>query len=454
MKLFFSFSGSKKIKFWIAVLLINLGNHEKVLAKTIKLETGLLSSDPKLATHQIQSKIDSLSTLGGGFLHFPVQKITIGTLVLKSGVKLFLPQGCVLQGDTLPELFPDMAPKQIWFKGKENHHNRAIIYAEGQTNIGISGKGTLDGQGEKVYSRFLEGKIPFRWMNILFTQCQNVSVSGIKLINSPSWMQFYQGCKNLKISDIRVSNFGAKNNDGLDLESCQHVKIENAVIHSDDDALVFKSMSEGEMKNVSVRHCLLSSNCNALKTGTESECRISNLRFAYIQIIRPIRPSPIYKRQTGLAGIALTMVDGGTLEKVSFRNISISGYKVPLFLRQGKRNRTHLEAEVAGKSAVIENVAFRKLNLQLISDIPNHFTAVDSGSVRDLSFSKIQISLQIEDSLTLGPSRLPFEDKPKAYPEATMFGKHLPEQIFFFKNVKAYAGLMRRNRSFSYQKEK
>jgi polygalacturonase len=404
-------------------------------------EVTKISNQSPENTRFIQSKIDSCSLSGGGKVILPRGKLVCGTLVLKNGVRLFLPKNCILIGDTNPDLFPDMAPKTAWYKGKENHHNRALIYAEGQKNIGLEGKGIIDGQGSLVYSKFVKGKIPFRWMNILFTQCEKVRISGLTLTNSPSWMQFYQGCRDLKIREIKVINFGSKNNDGLDLEACQNVLIEKSIIHSDDDALVLKSLSPGKMKGIRICNCLLSSNCNALKTGTESENEISDIRISDLVISRPVQASPIYKRKTGLAGIALTMVDGGRLKNVSFRNIQLSGYKVPIFIRQGKRNRTHLAAEEQGRKSKISHISFKNLNISYLSDFPIHFTAVDSVGIVEISFSKTEICMAPEDSLLLGENRLPFEEKPKAYPEATMFGNRLPRALFFLKYVSHISGL-------------
>jgi polygalacturonase len=395
----------------------------------------VLPKNPKEATAFIQSEIDNCSQNGGGKVTLPASRFVCGTIILKSGVGLIFPKNCEMIGDTNPDLFPLQNPINTWYLGKEGHHHRALIYAENAQNISLEGKGILDAQGEIVFQNWISGKQAFRWMLFLFTNCENIKVKGLTMKNSPSWMQLYQGCRNLEIKNILVENFGAKNNDGLDLDACEHVKISNCKIDSDDDALVIKSLSPGKMNNIFIKNCTLSSNCNAFKTGTESQSSLSNIRAKNIQITTASKKSRIYNRQVGLAAVALTMVDGGRLENVILKNFRIKGYKVPIFIRQGKRNRTHLGFDSSLKSSRIDNITFRKFQIKMESDIPNHITAVDSGSISNLNFKKIHIDYQPIDSICLGPIRKNFEENPKAYPEATGFKNALPLTIWYLRNV-------------------
>jgi len=394
-----------------------------------------LPANPKEASYIIQREIDKCSFAGGGILTLPAGRFVCGTIVIKSGVTLNFPKSCVMVGDTNPDLFPLQKPANVWYSGREGHHHRALIYAENAENVGLIGEGLIVGQGDVVYKNWAAGNHAFRWMLVLFTNCQNVKVKGVSMKNSPSWMQLYQGCKNLTISKIQIENFGAKNCDGLDLDACQNVKIINCQIDSDDDALVLKSLSHSKMENILIKNCRLSSNCNAFKTGTESQGMMSNIRAKNISISPASIKSKIYLRQFGLAGIALTMVDGGKLENVRLENFTIKGCKVPIFVRQGIRNRTHAGIDSSLKSSVIRNIHFRKFDIKMESDIPNHITAVDSGHISDLKFERIVIDYQLVDSLCIGHIRTKFEENPKTYPEATTFKNSLPKSIWFLRNI-------------------
>jgi len=400
-----------------------------------KLKVRGVGIDAILNTDLIQKAIDSCSKSGGGEVILPEGIIRIGTLLLKSGVILNIPKQTSLTGDTVLSLFPAQSSKLIWYKGRENHHNRALIIAIGQTNIGITGQGIIDGQGSVVYKAWNEKRIEARWMNIWMQDCRNVQIENIRLLNSPSWMQLYQACQYLTIRNLKVSNFGSKNNDGLDLDGCKNVQILNCQIDSDDDALVLKSLSNIAMDSVQIRDCVLSSNCNALKVGTETEGGIRNITVKNIRIIAPQFKSTFYKRQVAISGIALTMVDGGELENVTIDNVTIEGVKIPFFIRQGTRNRRSEASLTNPANSRIRNVRFSNVSAEWTYDLACHVTAVDSGNIEDVVFENMTLNYSPVDSNSIGSRRGDIPYLPEAYPEATLFGKGLPEVILFASGV-------------------
>ena len=59
--------------------------------------------------------------------------------------------------------------------------------------------------------------------------------------NAGLWLQHYLNCEDLTIRGITGFNHGFFTNDGLDIDGCRNVLIEDIEIDSHDDALVFKS---------------------------------------------------------------------------------------------------------------------------------------------------------------------------------------------------------------------
>lgn len=86
-------------------------------------------------TSAIQEAIDKAAAAGGGTVVIPAGKFVTGVITLKSGVTLHLAPNAFLLATTSRK---DYGP------GKAS----ALIVADNQQNIGISGKGTIDGQGE------------------------------------------------------------------------------------------------------------------------------------------------------------------------------------------------------------------------------------------------------------------------------------------------------------------
>ena len=60
-----------------------------------------------------------------------------------------------------------------------------------------------------------------RPMIFYFRECDGVTVEGISLKNSASWVQTHDQCKNLKIDRINVESNAYWNNDGLDIVDCE-----------------------------------------------------------------------------------------------------------------------------------------------------------------------------------------------------------------------------------------
>ena len=151
---------------------------------------------------------------------------------------------------------------------------------------------------------------------------------GLTLRNSPMWVQHYLACEGVCIDGIRVESTCNANNDGIDIDGCERVRIANCDIRSGDDALVLKSTLERPCRNVVVTNCVLSSLCNAFKLGTESNGGFENIVMSNCAIY-----------DTRISGIALELVDGGTLEQVSISNVTMHNTRSAIFIRLGDRAR-------------------------------------------------------------------------------------------------------------------
>ena len=165
---------------------------------------------------------------------------------------------------------------------------------------------------------------------IRMINCRNILLRDITIMNSPMWVQHYLLCEDVNIDGIKVNSRVNHNNDGIDIDGCQRVRISNCDIVSGDDAIVLKSTLDIPCKNVTITNCVLSSDCNAFKLGTETNGGFQNIVFSNCTIY-----------DTPLAGITLQMVDGGTLERVSVSNITMNNVGTAIFIRLGNRARPY-----------------------------------------------------------------------------------------------------------------
>ena len=96
---------------------------------------GIHSDGVTLNTRSIQFAIDYIQQQGGGRLVFDVGRYLSGSIHMKSNVTIHLLEGAVLLGVLNPF---DYDRKTF----------TAFILGQDQQNIGITGKGVIDGQGQ------------------------------------------------------------------------------------------------------------------------------------------------------------------------------------------------------------------------------------------------------------------------------------------------------------------
>ena len=192
------------------------------------LSLGAKSDSVTLNTQIIQSAIDQLYSEGGGTVVIPTGMFLTGTLYLKDNVELNLEQGSILYGSTNPIDYPENELKVKSGTGK------ALIYANGQRNISVTGKGTINGQGNAPVW-LLGDNASGRPKIIYFVDCRNVMVDGITLTNSAFWVSDYLACDYVVINGVKIYSYGNHNNDGIDIDS-KNVVVSNCIIESDDDA--------------------------------------------------------------------------------------------------------------------------------------------------------------------------------------------------------------------------
>lgn len=255
-----------------------------------------------------------------------------GTIYLKNGVTLVLDEGAVLLGSTNPL---DYAKDSIC-------RLRALIFAVNQHDIGIEGKGVVDGRGFEVannavqlvhlgllqdplkYDRCNESNRP---QNVHFRGCENVVVRDITLKDPACWCQEYDRCRNLTIEGIKVDAKCYWNNDGLDVVDCQNVVIRNCDIDASDDAYCFKSHSvDGVSENVLVENCRGRSSANGIKFGTFTRGTFRHFRFKNIEIYDTYR-----------SGITIASVDGAHVEDIVVDGLRLHNVGNPFFIRFSER---------------------------------------------------------------------------------------------------------------------
>ncbi len=289
---------------------------------------GAVGDGTALDTKAIQKAVDVCGGKGGGTVFFPPGRYLSGTVVLRSGVTLHIEAGARLVGSPDPAHYRKVSPRKglPW-----PNDGTSLILAEDVEDIGLCGQGVLDGHGgHRIYMAPSGGygRMRERPFVIRMSRCRRVRVRDLRMEDAPMWMQQYSECEDLVVSGLSVKNTCNNNNDGLDLDSCQDVRVSDCRIESWDDAICLKSAASRPCRNVTVTNCVVSSKCAAIKLGTESIGGFENIAVSNCVIT-----------DTLLGGIHLAVVDGSALDRVVVSNVTMQRVAVPIFIHLGDRGR-------------------------------------------------------------------------------------------------------------------
>ncbi len=337
----------------------------------------------------IQAAVDDAAENGGGRVVVPPGRFCSGSVLLKSHVELHLEKGAVLVSSLREDeiaSFPapkGQAPIDGWNGG-------FFLGARDAEDILLSGSGTIEGQGEKVFtddgrdSGFHECPLAcasFRPRLLLFENITDLEIRGITLKDAAFWTLHMAGCRRVFIHHIRIlNNDRGANNDGIDPDCCRDVMISDCFVETGDDAIVLKSTAPmarryGPCENITIRGCVLHSRDSALKIGTETHGTIRRVIFAD-SVVRDCS-----------RGVGIWVRDGGTVEDIQVHHLTggVRRY-ADAYERPGSPGWW-------GKGEpIFVSAVFRK-----DSTLPS------PGIIHRLSFS--DISLDCESSLFLGGER-------------------------------------------------
>lgn len=399
------------------------------------LSFGAKGDGKTLDTAAIQKAIDKAAERGGE-VRFSTGTYLTGTLVLKDNVTLYLERGAVLLASTRLEDYPPTPSRYISHINRYTHSS--LIYAEGVKNISIIGEGIIDGQGThpnfKADEKDELKSILRRPYIIRVISCDRVNINGVTLRNSPAWMQHYLDCSNLLVDGITVFNHGNYNNDGIDIDNCKNVRIVNSCFDTDDDAICFKTTNAiGKCENVVVANCVIASNCNALKWGTETNGAFLNFTVNNCSLWRSDYSTIYPRNERTLGAIALETVDGALVDGIHIDNIVSNGFMTPIFIRLADRGRNYYDGGPSQPAGILRNVSISNMTARMHGLVTSSISGLADHPVQNVSLENIHIICEgggsEEDAF-----RRNIGDRNKEYPETLIFAD-VPAYGLFVRNV-------------------
>lgn len=303
------------------------------------LKHGAVPDGYTLNTKSINGAIDALTKKGGGVVLVPKGLWLTGPVVLKSNINLHLAVGATLLFTDNQDEYPLIEGN---FEGLPQMRNQSPISATNVSNIAITGKGIIDGNGDgwravksdkltasqwknlvasggivsedgKTHypsASFLKGsKMPanpgaispekdkafyesikgfLRPNMVVITNCKYILLEAVTVQNSPAWCLHPLMSEHLTVRNITVKNpWYAQNGDGIDVESCKNVLIENSIFDVGDDALCMKSGRDAEgrkrampTENVIIRGCTVYASHGGFVIGSEMSGGARNIHVS------------------------------------------------------------------------------------------------------------------------------------------------------------------------------
>ncbi len=374
-----------------------------------------------LNTSAIQQAIDSCSLKGGGVVYINKGIFLSGSIFLKDNVTLHLCPNAVLLGSQRVEDYKTIGN---FVDGLGNAKNRFFVGASEARNVSIEGEGMIDGQGDSPeFKIHKDARGDVRPSLMKFYNCTKIRVRGVTLRNSGAWVSHYFGCTDVLIQNVNIDSWSNGNNDGIDIDCCENVRIDNCNISSRDDAIVLKATANRPSRNVVVSNCILHTSTGAFKIGTESVGDIQNVTVSNCAV-----------RGAG-GGIKLLCMDGAVVRNINISDMVMQNVEMPVFIRLGSRLNIFHQGEKKKGTGSLENIQIS--NIQIDTNSPGRtkghhlvhqsgifVTGIPGHPVKGLSLENISIRIhgggQKEDRLVEVPENI------SDYPEFSYFSEWLP----------------------------
>jgi polygalacturonase len=299
---------------------------------------GAVNGGYTLNTKAFADAIDAVSKKGGGKVVIPPGIWLTGPIILKSNIELHAETGALIKFSTDKSLYPII---ETSFEGLNTWRCISPIYGKNLENIAFTGNGVWDGSGE-VWRQVKKSKLTeSQWKKVIasggvlnekkeswypsetfmkasigadqnvrldlktkeefeaihdFLRPVMVSIQNSKRVlfdgpvfqNSPAWNIHPLMVEDLIVRNVTVRNpWYSQNGDGLDVESCKNVLIENSSFDVGDDAICIKSGKDKDgrdrgvpCENIIVRNNIVYHGHGGVTVGSEMSGGVKNLHVS------------------------------------------------------------------------------------------------------------------------------------------------------------------------------
>lgn len=358
-------------------------------------------------TAAIQKAIDECSKAGGGTVLVPGGGVyKTYTLNLKNNVELKVDRGATLKGGEDALKYPPFPPTKVWRSDRCPRWNRrAMFYTVGQTNVAITGSGTIDGNAEAFHER-----VDGRWRRVshtnitgrcvFFAGCRDVRFDDVLVYHPAGWSTWFLDCDRVQCRKVRIEcHREFPNGDGLHFGGCRDVTVSDCIIDAQDDAIVLRSHQEQmrapvPCERVTVANCTLRSNQSAIRIGWTGDAEVKDAAFHNIvcpysrlgvQIYLPKLRDPAYSidppRGNGIPRPDFPLAPFA-VRNLNFNNMQVNCFTSPFYIDIGSSERV----------VCLRDVSFS--NCKFVAQQPPVFRCRPEDHVENWRFSNVEFEVR------------------------------------------------------------
>jgi polygalacturonase len=253
----------------------------------------------EMNTESFQHAIDDCFKNGGGRVLVSGGIYKTGSFTLKSNVELHIAADGVILGSDKCEDYPEKKGlRHVESAALPRTRNAALIFAELEENISITGMGKIDCNGTNFVAEkqgdwsgwhYERINAPTPPRVVFFAGCKNVRIEDVTMVNQPSgWSYWIHDCDYVSFDKCKIyAEVQYPNNDGIHINSSRNVTISNCDITCGDDCLVVRANNRSLKENkvcekVAVTNCNLTSYSGGIRIGWISDGVIRNCTFSNI----------------------------------------------------------------------------------------------------------------------------------------------------------------------------
>lgn len=257
--------------------------------KYVITEYGVKNDSTIVQTEAIQKVIDLAASNGGGVIVIPRGTYLSGSLFFKQGTHLYVEEYGTLKGSDRIANFKILETR---IEGQTCKYFSALVNADGIDGFVIAGKGTINGDGRHYWEEFwirrqwnreCTNKDAQRPRLTYISNCKNVTVQDVRLINSPFWTNHIYKSDHARYIDCYIyaptSGIKAPSSDAIDIDVCHDVLVHGCYMNVNDDAVVLKGgkgtwadkdANNGPNYNILIQNCHYGTVHGCLTLGSES----------------------------------------------------------------------------------------------------------------------------------------------------------------------------------------